>query len=188
MKTAKEYADHFQELWDVAEEIWSEQQNDRDFEAYVSADYAELVPWLLKLREGATTFLEWGAGLGVMTIMASEMGFEAYGIESEPGLVEHCRLLASRFHSECQFAQGSFIPDEFVWRPANGEEVVRTSIDHADCYADLGMELRDFDVVYGYPWPTEHELYQNILKEFGCRGAKLLTYDAREGASVIQFK
>lgn len=182
-----EYEKYFEELWATAEAIWEQRQNDREFEGYVSADYRELLPWMMQYRDRATTFLEWGAGLGVMTIMASHLGYEAYGIEAEASLVDFCQELAEQFDADCSFAVGSFIPDAFCWQPSRGEEAVRTSIDHRDGYAALGMELRDFDLIYSYPWPTEHELYQNILRDHGAVGASLLTYDAREGVSVKQF-
>ena len=34
-------------------------------------------------------FIEWGSGIGVVTCLASCVGFDAVGIEIEPKLVEH---------------------------------------------------------------------------------------------------
>lgn len=187
VKTLDDYVNEFEELWQDAEAIWDRQQYERDFESYAGADYRELLPWLMRLRDQTTSILEWGSGLGVVTIMASHLGFDAYGIEVEPVLLDFSQELAERFEAKCQFALGSFIPDAFVWRPSAGEEAIRTSIDDADGYDALGMELHDFELVYGYPWPTEHELYQNILRQFGSPNVQLLTYDAREGVSVMRF-
>jgi hypothetical protein len=131
--------------------------------------------------------LEWGSGLGIVTIMASRMGFEAYGIEAEPCLVTHAENLARTYGPNAQFAQGSFIPDDFAWNPADGGDVDRTVIDVASAYDKLDMELKDFDLVYAYPWPDEHTLYHNIMREFGRKGAMLLTYDAREGMELVRF-
>jgi hypothetical protein len=131
--------------------------------------------------------LEWGSGLGIVTIMASRMGFEAYGIEAEPRLVTHAENLARTYGPDAQFAQGSFIPDDFAWNPADGDDVYRTVIDASSAYDQLDMELKDFDLVYAYPWPDEHTLYHNIMRNFGRKGAMLLTYDAREGMELVRF-
>ncbi|NIO39184.1 MAG: hypothetical protein GTO41_02675, partial [Burkholderiales bacterium] len=48
-------------------------------------------------------------------------------------------------------------------------------------------ELRDFDLIYAYPWPDEHPLYHSIIRQFGRSRAMLLTYDAREGMDLVRF-
>lgn len=120
--------------------------------------------------------------------MASRLGFEAYGIEAVPTLVDYSEQLASKYGATARFSQGSFIPDEFDWNPSNGDNVVETFIDTPDGYADLDMELRDFDVIYAYPWPDEHDLFHNVIREFGRRDATLISYDAREGIDVVHFE
>jgi len=136
---------------------------------------------------GAETFLEWGSGLGVVAIMASRIGFESVGIEAEPLLCDLSKDLIEEFESEAKIAQGSFIPDAFVWDPSQGDESEKTSIDAADAYGEIDLELSDFDVIYAYPWPTEHPLYHNILNEFGGPNVILLTYDAREGIGLVRL-
>ncbi len=178
----------FESLWAEAADIWTEQSEDASFHAYVSADYRDVFGRLLNLRGTVPNFLEWGSGLGVVTIMASRMGFAAYGIEAEPELVDHAEALSQRFQSNAQFAVGSFIPDEFDWNPAAGDDSLATSIDLADAYGEFDLELRDFGLVYGYPWPTEHGLFQNVMKQFGAPGSLLLTYDAREGSQLARVE
>ena len=47
-----------------------------------------VLPFQLRALAGrAVSFLEWGSGTGVITIMADMLGFEAYGIEINPALV-----------------------------------------------------------------------------------------------------
>lgn len=177
---------HFQSLWAEAEQIWDRQQNDRGFSGYVSADYPAVLKSLRELRSRCHTFLEWGSGLGVVTIMASRLGYDAYGIEVAPELVDHARSLAERYAPEAVFATGSFIPDEYVVSPRR-DYVDRTETDDPGGYEELDMELSDFDLVYAYPWPTEHHLFQNIVRECGRPGTLLLTYDAHEGIDLTQF-
>lgn len=176
----------FQSLWRDARALWDKHENSRAFGAYVSADYEKVFEALTKLQGRATTFLEWGSGLGVVAIMASRMGFESYGIEAEDTLVEFSRTLSQSYRSEARFAQGSFIPDEFDLNPSEGDDVVRTAIDMPSGYHELDMELRDFDLVYAYPWPDEHHLYYNILREHGRSGALYLSFDVREGMQLMQ--
>ena len=177
----------FRRLWADASDLWDQYEQAPAFHGYVSADYLAVFQSLAPLRGRVLTFLEWGSGLGVATIMASRMGFEAYGIEAEAGLVEHAERLALAYGPQAQFAQGSFIPDDFVWNPAEGEEVNKTMIDIPSAYDELSMELRDFDLIYTYPWPDEHTLYHSVIRQFARKDALLLSYDAREGMDLVSF-
>lgn len=178
----------FGKLWAEADQLWERHQGAPAFHGYVSADYMAVYDSLAQLKGRVTTFVEWGSGLGVATIMASRMGFEAYGIEAEADLIEYSEDFAQTYGPEARFAQGSFIPDEFEWNPGNGEEVIRTIIDAAAAYDALDMELRDFDLIYTYPWPDEHTLYHSIIRQFGRRDTLLLIYDAREGIDLVHFQ
>ena len=177
----------FGSLWSEADELWDRHQDTPAFHAYVSADYLAVYKSLARLRGSVSSVLEWGSGLGVVTIMASRMGFKAYGIEAEPRLLLFAESLARKYGTEAQFAEGSFIPDAFAWNPANGDVAQRTLIDAASAYDELDMQLSDFDLVYAYPWPDEHTLYRSIMREFGHAAAMLLTYDAREGMQLVHF-
>ena len=68
--------------------------------------------------------------------------------------------------------------------PTSADEEFRTMIDIEPAYPELDMELRDFDLVFAYPWPSEHALYRRIMREFGGQQSLLLSYDAREGMSL----
>ena len=178
----------FRSLWAEADELWERHQALPAFRGYVSADYQAVYESLARLRGRVLTVLEWGSGLGVVTIMASRMGFEAYGIEAEPDLVEYAENFAQAYGPQARFAQGSFIPAEFEWHPADGDDVYRTIIDVASAYDELDMELRDFDLVYAYPWPDEHVLFRNIMRRLGRKEALLLSYDVREGVELTRCR
>ena len=174
-------------LWAEAQELWEQNHKNDAYQGYVSSDFLAVYNLLARLRERAFTFLEWGSGLGVITIMASRMGYDAYGIESEEELVDHSRDFAEKYGPEAQFAHGSFIPTDFVWDP--GEvEVFRTVIDLPGGYDDLDMEIRDFDLVFGFPWPTEHMLFHKIMQDYCHPGAMFLTFDATEGPRLVVFE
>ena len=168
-------------LWIKAREIWDRCDDQRAFRAFVPADYEEVYQALARLKGRLATVLEWGSGLGVVTIMASNLGFEAYGIEHEPQLVEWSRKLAKEFGPRAQFVTGSFIPREYEWNPRTADESFRSDVDAEPAYDGLDMELRDFDLVYAFPWPDEQPLCRDILRQCGRKNTLFLTYDAREG-------
>ncbi len=180
--------EEMRELWSESDALWDECRNRLEFGGFVSADYLEIYKQLLPLQGKVATFLEWGSGLGVVAIMASRLGFEAYGIEVEPLLVEHAQRLAERYGCHAEFAEGSFIPDDYQWGIEEVGNPSRTNCDARAAYDDLDMELRDFDLVYAYPWPDEHGLYLDIMKTCGGHRSLFLTYDAREGTSLRQVQ
>lgn len=177
----------FGNLWTEVDAVWDRHQDSPPFEGYVSADYLSVFQALTQLRGKVKTVMEWGSGLGVVTIMASRMGFEAYGIEAESKLVDYAESFAKKYAPKSRFAVGSFIPDQYSWNPAAGEEVNQTVINLPAAYDQFDIELRDVDLVYAYPWPEEHHLYHSILSEFGRQDMMLLTYDGREGIELHQF-
>ena len=169
------------ELWKEAGLIWDRKENDPEFGSFVSSDYEEAFRVLAHLRGRVRTFLEWGSGLGIVTLTASSLGYEAYGIEAEPKLVEMSRELADRYFLEAHFAVGNFIPDDYQWNPDFGEEALRSGLEIEPGYDSLDMTLGDFDLVYVFPWPDEQEFCTDIMKQCGDRGAFLLIHDSREG-------
>lgn len=177
-----------QSMWTWAEEIWDRYQHDHNFHGFVAADYAVVFDALLDLRGRAVTFLEMGSGLGVVTIMASRLGFQAYGIECEAGLVDWSRILAEKYGPDAVFAEGSFIPHQYCWTGRLSDELERTDVAAPAAYDDLDMELRDFDLIYAYPWPGEQRLFRDIVKQFGSPNARLLCYDVRDGIVHHRFR
>ncbi len=176
----------FEDLWQEAHELWERHRLTPPFEGYVSGDYAGLYHILAKLHGQVWTFLEWGSGLGVLTIMASRMGFEAYGIETEPVLIDHANDLAERHGSDAQFAEGSFIPEQFDISFSEEYAINRTVIDMPSAYDAIDMELSDFDLVYGFPWPEEHDFFRAIMRQCARPEALFLSYDARDEISLCR--
>ncbi len=179
--------DEFESLWAEAESLWERLQHTSAFHGYVSADYKAVFASLASLRGRVFTVLEWGSGLGIVTIMASRMGFAAYGIEAEADLVGYAEQFAAAYGPGARFTHGSFIPDDYEWQPTGGEDICRTVIDAPCGYDGFDMDLRDFDLVYAYPWPDEHALYHDIIREYGRRDTLFLSYDAREGMNLVRF-
>ena len=75
-------------LWEESDAIWDSEQNEPAYELFVSADYELVFDTLIELRDKTESFLELGSGLGVITIMASRLGYNAFGIEAKSKLID----------------------------------------------------------------------------------------------------
>jgi len=175
-----------EDLWTEAAEIWDELENRGDFFNFVAADYEAVYHALVGLQGQVETVLEWGSGLGVISIMAARLGFDAYGIEIEPELIDLSSGLAEKYGGDVRFAAGSYVPNDYRLNPELIDGDFRTSLDDRDAYDALDMELRDFDLVYMFPWPNELALHQDIMRQCGGRDGLFLTFDAREGLSLMR--
>ena len=164
-------------LFDEGWEIWERfdrEVRQRDWHPFIPADYERVLEALLPHRRPGLRFLEWGSATGVITIMADLLGFDAYGIEIDSGLVSMARELAERTGSKARFAAGSFLPTGYRWTAPDGD--VRTgTIGHAQSgYLALGRPLEDFDLVFGYPWDGEAPMMLDLMRRYGGSGALFL--------------
>ena len=161
------------EGWAIYERFDADVRQKR-FHPFVAADYDQVLRALLAVRAPGQRFVEWGSATGVITIMASLLGFEAYGIELDPALGRIARELAARFHSSAKFVDGSFIPSGYRWRPSSGDGRSGTIGDGPSAYPMIGHALDDFDVVYGYPWGGEEPMMLDLMRAYGRRSGLLL--------------
>ena len=173
-----------EDLWIEASEIWDQFHEQGDFFNFVASDYEAVYHALVGLQGQAGAVLEWGSGLGVIAIMAARLGFDAYGIEIEPKLVDLSCGLAEKYGAQVTFALGSYVPGDYTIDPELVDEDFRTSFDDEPAYPELDMELRDFDVVFVYPWPNERALHEDIMRQCGGPRSLFMTYDVREGLAI----
>jgi hypothetical protein len=153
---------------------------DRHWHPFVPGDYGGILQTLLEFRapegDGRLKFLEWGSATGVVVIMADMLGFEAYGIELDAGLVSIARGLAERYESRARFVAGSFLPTGYRWRPKTGDGRLGTIGQGTSAYAELGHALDDFDLVYAYPWSGEEPMMLDLMRAYGSSRARLLLH------------
>lgn len=154
--------------------------------ALLHADYRTAVPVLTALRPLATSFLEFGSGVGGMTILADLLGFEAAGIEHDGWLCDRARELAESFASKAQFAEGSYVPDALRDSTTWSDPDFHTVLDAEPGYAELGAELDEFDLIYAYSWPGEEEFVHEIVRSCARSGALFLTYGSVEGYRLFR--
>ncbi len=173
-----------EDLWVEAGALWDRFHDRGDFFNFVASDYEAVYRALAGLQGQAQTVLEWGSGLGVIAIMAARLGFDAYGIEIEPELVELSSGLAEKYDAQVEFALGSYVPGDYQLNSELVDADFRTSFDDEPAYDALDMELRDFDIVFVYPWPNERALHQDIMRQCGGPHSLFVTFDVREGLSI----
>ena len=126
-------------------------------------------------------FVEWGSGAGIVTCLASMVGFDAVGIEIETMLVDIAESLARQCGVAAQFIHGSFVPRGAESLVDVTGEVTWLCTDATDAYAELELDPDDFDVVFAYPWPGEEQLIFDLFKKCAAVGALLLTYHSQDG-------
>jgi hypothetical protein len=119
--------------------------------------------------------------MGVVTIMADLLGFEAYGIELDGRLVDTARELAARYDSRARFAVGSFLPTGYQYRSNTGDRRMGTIGEGESGYLALHHPLEDFDIVYGYPWGGEEGVMLDVMRHYGRRDARLLLHSGSMG-------
>ncbi|QDV42189.1 hypothetical protein Enr13x_20320 [Stieleria neptunia] len=109
------------------------------------------------------SFCEWGSGLGVVTCIASQLGYQASGIEIEPSLCRFARTLASEANVTAEFIQSSYreLPER---------------CDEETLNQPYPMGPRTSDVVYAYPWPAEEAYITTLFAQSPMSQALLVTY------------
>jgi hypothetical protein len=154
------------------------------FRGFVPSDYVFVYHALRAIAEAnvvcGNSFCEWGSGLGVVASLAALIGFDAYGIEIDRDLFNASLELAEEFDIPVELINGSFIPqgaDDLVDRAFAECDGGLALEPHADqTYDELGLEVRDFALIFAFPWPNDEELTAELFERFAARGALLLTY------------
>lgn len=166
-------------------ERFQHEHRDRPYAAFVPCDFVLAYHAIEQIEAfnlaAGHRFLEWGSGAGVVTCLASKVGFDAVGIEIEVPLVELASGLAEDHHCEVELLAGSFIVsdveiDEYEQRDINW---LRT--EEAAAYEELGLDADDFDLIFAYPWPGEEDVVFDLFAECAAVGALLLTYHGQDG-------
>jgi hypothetical protein len=133
-------------------------------------------------------FCEWGSGIGVATMIASMVGFEAHGIEIDPGLVDVAEGLIQEHGLAVNIVCGSFVPegvDDLIDSAfAENDGSISMVTEAVDAYSELGLEIDEFDIVFCFPWLTDEALTAEIFDRSASTGSLLLTYDEMNGFSL----
>ncbi len=158
----------FQDRWDRPQ-----------IEQFVAADFRHLLQALSWIKDTqplmGNRFLEWGCGFAVVASIASRLGFDAIGIESEQELLDQGEETVRQWDASVELIHGNFLP-----RGAESlaEDPTLPSLGHAvpSAYDQLGLDLDDFSIVYAYPWPGEDDFHEAVFERFAATGALLLLF------------
>ena len=161
-------------------ERFTHRRRDDPVPAFVPSDFRLSYAALQLIRDGhlapEQTLCEWGSGFGVTACLATQLGFEACGIEVERDLVDESRALADEHDLATEFVHGSFIPEGGDDLAVEGGEFSSLTSDVESGYEELGLGVEDFGVVYAYPWPGDEPAFEAIFDAYAATGALLITY------------
>jgi hypothetical protein len=165
---------HVEVLLQHSSEALEDWQGNRETHTFVPADYVLVFDALCALRPRMANpkpgFLEWGSGLGIITLLAASLGWKAVGIELQSGLVMESRSLSRMFDLPAAFLHGSFFPQD--------REVVE----------NLEEICRQADLIYVYPWPDQELEIFDLFDRSAKSGCCLLTYYGTEDIRVFEKK
>lgn len=165
-------------------QFWSQKLNKR-YPRYVASEPAQVYAALRYVRDEGLAlgdrFIEWGSGFGVATSLAAMLGYEATGIELEPGLVEIAQDLADAHQTGAAFIATSYIPEGYIsYEHAGGTDIVpddsfgyQAETPH---YEGMDVGLDEIDVFFVYPWPGEQAMMLKLFEAVAGEDALLIAY------------
>lgn len=148
-----------------------------DHRAFAAADLLVVFCELRKYANQGLRFLEWGSGIGTITVMAGLLGYRAYGIERDERLVEVARELAAKAGSDARFGVGNFVLPDF--RPGQAMIVpseFAIAAGGPDGYAAIEFTPNEFDVIYVFPHPELIDTVHGLFVHSAKVGARLFVY------------
>jgi len=165
---------------DQALQAYWDQWHKQPIEQYVACDFRDVWRAMSQLTESklarGNTFCEWGCGFGIVTGLASQLGWEAVGIEAEAFLVEQAKRFLQRNQLAGEVLHGNFLPP-------GSERLARSQSDHAslfhqveNAYEKHDLQLDDYALIFAYPWPGEHHFLQEVFRCYGGEDSLMLMF------------
>ncbi len=168
---------------------------DRRYPRYLPSNPEKVFAAIATLKESGIlrgdVFCEWGSGFGIATCMASLLGFKAYGIEVEDGLVKLSTELAQDLSIPAEYLCTSYLPEGYEeCEGIGGKDLLppqaTTSggaiIDTTPLYD--GLDPGEVDLFFVYPWPGQEEFMMELFDEVASEDAILLIYQA-DGETTV---
>jgi hypothetical protein len=119
-------------------------------------------------------------------MLAALQGMEAVGIEVEQNLVVQSSDLADDLDIDAEFYCGSFVPRDLRGITDLAAELKHVETHEGDVFKEVGLSLDDFDLFFAFPWPGEHEFFEQVFLACAADGALLLTYRGRDGMHLFR--
>ncbi len=168
ISAAQDRIQTFQDRWDQPQ-----------IEQFVASDYElvqRVLTWVVSqhLMMGSR-MVEWGCGFAVAAAIGSRLGLDVFGIESEAMLLKHARQTLADFDTPVELVQGNFLP-RGAESLSHNPDFPSLGHDVENAYELIGLDLDDFALVYGYPWPGEHVFHQAVFERYGATGGLLMLF------------
>ncbi len=170
---------------------------DRRYPRYLPSNPENVFAAISALKDSSllrgNVFCEWGSGFGIATCMASLIGFEAYGIELEFGLVELSTKLAADHQIPAEFLCTSYLPEGYEEVDGIGGKDLLTpeattsggaNIDTTPIYD--GLDPDEVDLFFVYPWPGQEEFMMDLFDAIASEDAILLIHHADRSTTAYR--
>jgi len=152
----------------------------RPIEQYVACDFRDV--WramqavkTLNLPFG-NLFCEWGCGFGIVTALASKLGWDAVGIEAEEFLVQQAQAFLRSEKIPAEIWHGNFLPP-------GSQGLAKRQANHASLfhqipcvYPKVSLGVDDFATIFAYPWPGEDYFLKDVFRHYAADQAILVMF------------
>ncbi len=158
----------FQDRWDQPQ-----------IEQFVASDFElvfRVLRWIVEQQVmTGRRMVEWGCGFAVVAALASRLGLDVTGIEAEPRLLAEAETTVADFAVPVERVWGNFLPPGSESLALNPEF---PSLGHrVPCgYQQIGADLDDFSLIFGYPWPGEWTFHEAVFARYGAPGALMVLF------------
>lgn len=156
------------------------------FDRFIASDPAAVWTALNDPAVPRGRFLEWGSGLGLVTLLAAAAGWDAHGIDVDATLVSAARGLARRHGLAATFVEGDLFPRGYEPDPEVLDDDCMHDASGPDAYAALGLDLADFDVIYVFPWSGEEALFEDLFHRRAAADAVLMENLGSDGIRLLR--
>ncbi len=158
----------FQDRWDQPQ-----------IEQFVASDYEmayRALRWVVQERlMTGNRMVEWGCGFAVVAALGSRLGLDVFGIEAEALLLKQAQQTLVEFDTPVDLVHGNFLPTGSE-RLSHNPDFPSLGHDVENGYELMGLDLDDFALVFGYPWPGEELFHERVFQRYGVRGGLLMLF------------
>jgi hypothetical protein len=165
---------------DVLLQTYWDSWHRRPIEQYVACDFRDVWRAMQAVKAQnlpvGNLFCEWGCGFGVVTALASKLGWDAVGIEAEEFLVQQAERFIRAEKIPAEIWHGNFLP-------SGAERLAKRQANHASLfhqiesiYPSKSLNLDDFATIFVYPWPGEDYFLKDVFRHYAADQAILVMF------------
>ena len=152
----------------------------RPIEQYVACDFRDVWRAMQAVKTQnlpfGNLFCEWGCGFGIVTALASKLGWDAVGIEAEEFLVQQAQAFLRSEKIPAEIWHGNFLPP-------GSQGLAKRQANHASlfhqipcAYPKKSLGVDDFATIFAYPWPGEDYFLKDVFRHYAADQAILVMF------------